>query len=68
MSDFTRKSAIFHALRSIQSTTVRTALGRIAGRMAELLMNSAIAVGVMSSEQQIGLVTWSDQTTPGRSF
>ena len=42
MADFTRKSAIFRALGSIQSGTVSRVLGRIAVNVAELLMNSAI--------------------------
>ena len=42
MADFDRKSAIFGALAPKLGATGSTALRRIAVRMAELLMNSAI--------------------------
>ena len=43
MADFTSKSAIFCAPTPELGATVSTLPGRIAGQMAELLMNSAIA-------------------------
>ena len=42
MADFTSKSAIFCAPTPELGATVSTLPGRIAGQMAELLMNSAI--------------------------
>ena len=41
MAKFTPKSAIFRALTPDLGGTVRTSPGRIVGKMAELLMNSA---------------------------
>ena len=41
MADFHPKSAIFHVLRLCPIAAVSMALGRNAGKMAELLMKSA---------------------------
>ena len=44
MADFLPKSAIFRTRRSGSGVAVSTVQGRIVVRMAELLMNSAIAI------------------------
>ena len=61
MADFDVKSAIFHAPALDVAHVTGTGLDRNGGKMAELLMNSAIA-GLVSATLQPRLISLTEQS------